>query len=152
MILNSKFDVLRGWPKAGAIDDTFPVRVVAGVPVTLAAGTVVTPQIDGSIDRATSPAAATDPIPVWVVVEGNDDFSGRFLGKAVCVRSNVELRLDPANFVAGAYVPGSPLSFVNGQFVLATSGQQVIAEVLENDVATDGTLKIFYDGGKARKV
>ncbi len=151
MILNSKFDVLRGWPQKGAIDETFPVTVVAGNPVVLPLGTVVTPQLDGSVNRATSPAAAADPIPVWLVVEGNEDFSGRFLQKVVCVRSNVEAQLDPSNFVAGAYVPGSLLSFVNGQFVLATTGQQVIAEVLENSVPTDGTLKIFFDGGKARK-
>src|SRR5262245_35766539 len=134
MILNSKFDVLRGWPRAGAIDDTFPIHVVAGTPVVLPAGTVVSPQPDGSVDRATSPDATADPLPIWVVVEGNDDFSGRFLQKAVCVRSNVELRLDPSNFVAGPYTPTSPLSFVDGQFVLATAGQQVIAEVVENNV------------------
>ena len=42
MILNSKFDVLRGWPQKGAIDDTFPVAVVAGNPVVLPLGTIVT--------------------------------------------------------------------------------------------------------------
>jgi hypothetical protein len=152
MILNSKFDVQRGWPRMGAIDETFKVRFVAGAPVILPAGTVVSQQLDGTVDRATSPLPTADPDEVWVVVSGNDDFDGRFLDSVVCARSNIEARLDPSNFVPGAYVPKSLLSFANGQFVLATSGQQVIGSVISNDIATDTTIRIFYDGGKARKV
>lgn len=151
MMLNKLFDVLRGWPREGAIDETFPAHVTAGTPDALPAGTVVTIQSDGSMAAATTPnLSTTDPLPVWVVVEGNDDFSGTFLEKVVCLRMNAELKLDPANFSAGSYNPGTLLSFSGGKFEVAATNNQVIGEVISNNTA-DGTLTIFYNGGIAAK-
>lgn len=151
-LLNNLFDILRGWPREGAIDETFACHVTGGVPVVLPPGSVVTQQLDGSVDKATTPGGGADSIPTWVVVESNQDFSGQFLAKVVCLRSNAKFRLDPSNFAAGAYVVGSLLSFNLGQWKLAASGDQVIGEVMLDNRAVDGTLQVLYTGGVAKKV
>jgi len=152
-LLNNKFDVLRGWPREGALDESFLAKVTAGVPVTLPPGTVVTQQsADGSVDVASSPnVSIADALPVWVVVESNADFSGQFVGKVVCLRANAMFRLDPSNFAAGVYTPGTLVSFSAGQWKVAAANEQVIGEVIRNDTATDGTIVVYYDGGKAKK-
>jgi hypothetical protein len=61
-------------------------------------------------------------------------------------------RLDPSNFAAGVYVPNTLLSYSLGQWKVAAAGEQVIGEVIRNDSATNGTLVVYYDGGKAKKV
>ena len=152
-LLNNKFDVLRGWPREGALDESFVAKVTLGVPVILPPGAVVTLQAaDGSVDLATSPGALADSIPTWVVVESNADFSGAFVGKVVCLRANAMFRLAPTNFAAGVYVPNTLLSYAAGVWKVAAAGEQVIGEVIRNDSATDGTIVVYYDGGKAKKV
>lgn len=152
MRLNSLFDVLRGWPKEGAIDDVFPVHVTSSVFDSLPSGTVVTQQSDGTMAAATSPGSGADAISTWVVVEGNDDFSGTFLEKVNCLRSNCVLKLDPSNYAAGAYTPGTLMSFSAGKFKVAATTEQVIAECQINNSASDHTLVVFYHGGTAKKV
>lgn len=151
-LLNNLFDVLRGWPNAQAIDETFPVHVTAGVPDVLPPGSVVSVQADGTVALATTPnLGAADAIPTWVVVESNQDFSGQFLEKVVCLRKNAEFRLDPSGFIAGAYAVGSLVSFSAGKFKLAASGDQIVGEVTADNRATNGTLNIYYHGGAIKK-
>ena len=151
-LLNNLFDILRGWPREGAIDETFPVHQTAGAYDVLPPGTVVVLQPDGTAAKATSPAlGGADALPTWVVIESNQDFSGQFLQKVVCLRANAMFRLDPSNFAAGAYVVGSLLSYNLGQWTLAVSGNQVIGEVLLDNRAVDGTMKVYYSGGMTAK-
>jgi hypothetical protein len=86
-------------------------------------------------------------VATWVVIEGNDDFSGLFLQKAVCLRSNAMFRLDPANFNAGTYTPGVKLTFSTGKWQPAVTGNQIIGEVIEDSTAVDGTIVVYYSGG-----
>lgn len=152
MLLNNKFDVLRGWPREGAIDETFAAKVTAGVPVQLAPGTVVEVQSDGSVDKATTPnMSSADGKATWVVVETNDDFSGKFLAKVVCLRKNAMLRLDPANLNAGTYTPGTKVTFNTGKWAVAAANDQIIGEVIKDDSAIDGTVVVYYDGGAIKK-
>lgn len=153
MLLNSKFDVLRGWPKEGALDETFPVYSPGGVPVALPAGSVIYVRSDGYANLASSAAnvskGGTAPTPTWVVVEGNDDFSGQFTNKVVAIRANAMLRLDPANFDADSYPPGTPLTFTSGLFYVCTTNKQVIGEAIRDDQSVDGTIVVYYSGGIA---
>lgn len=147
MKLESKFDVLRGWPREGAIEETFPAHKTAGVTDTLPPGTVVTLQSDGSMAKADTPTTVK---PVWVVVEGTDDYSGTFTEKVVCLRSNAMFRLDPANFVAGSYTVGAAVSYGStaGKWMLAAgAANQIIGEVIKDDRAVDGTLVVMYTAG-----
>ena len=154
MKLNGLFDVLRGWPREGAIDETFPAHKSGGVLDVLPPGTVVTMQVaDGSMAVATTPdRTAVDALPTWVVVEGTDDFSGQFVEKVVCLRSNAMFRLDPANFNAGTYALRTPLTFSAGKWQEAATKDQIIGEVMSDDRATNGTIVVFYHGGTAAKL
>lgn len=148
MILASKFDVLRGWPKEGAIDECFPVHLSSGVPDSIPLGSLVAVQSDGSVALATTVnVATTNGTAVWIVVEGNDDFSGTFLQKVNCIRGNAMVRLDPANFAAGSYPPGTQVSFASGLAKVAAANDQVIGEVIEDDIAVDGTIVVYFSGG-----
>lgn len=151
-LLNNKFDVLRGWPREGAIDSSFLAKLSSGTPVSLPPGAIVEVQTDGTVDLATTPdMTSADAKAPWIVVESNQDFSGTFVKKVVCLRKNAVVRLDPSNMVAGSYTPGTKLSYNAGQFKVAATTEQIIAEVLEDDSAIDGTVVIYYDGGAIAK-
>jgi hypothetical protein len=151
MKLNSLFDVLRGWPREGAIDASFPIHQSAPPAYdALPIGSIVSVQSDGTVALATTPdRSTTNAVATWVVVEGNDDFSAQFVNKVVCLRSNAELQLDPSNFDAGSYPVGTKLTFNAGKFHVAALHNQIIGEVLQNNTATDGTLIVFYTGGES---
>src|SRR5258706_284678 len=148
MILNSLFDVLRGWPREGAIDDSFGIhQTVAGTDDALPLGMVVTIGTDGKAVAATTPdRSTTNAVATWVVVEGNSDFSSQFVHKVVCLRANAEFKLDPSNFNAGTYTPGVKLTFSAGKWqpVGGAAHNQIIGEVLIDNTATDGTITVFY--------
>lgn len=148
MLLNSKFDILRGWPKEGALDETFPVYSPAGVPVSLPAGTVIYRRSDGTVDKADTPnRTAANGVATWVVIEGNDDYSGSFTNKVVALRANAVFKLDPANFTAAALPAGAKLTMQTGVWTLAVANDQIIGEVLVDDQAVDGTITVYYSGG-----
>lgn len=148
MLLNSKFDILRGYPKEGAIDETYPIHVASGTFDSIVLGMVVKLGTDGAVVAATTPDRSTvEAISTWVVVEGNDDPAGAFLQKAVCLRSNAVFRLDPSNFNAGSYTPSTRLTFSAGKWQPAVTNNQIIGEVLEDNTATDGTIVVYYSGG-----
>ena len=147
MILNTLFDVMRGWPHGSALDERFTVYAPGGTPVEIIAGSVIYLRSDSTVDLADGPLAAIAAVPTWVVVEGNDDYSGTFIGKVVALRGTCMLKLDPDNFVAGAYPVGTLLSFDNGQFKPATVGLQVIGEVVRDNLLTDTTIDVMYHGG-----
>lgn len=148
MLLNSKFDILRGYPKEGAIDETFPIHSSSGTFDSIVLGMVVKVGTDGAVVAASTPDRSTvEAVSTWVVVEGNDDISGAFLQKAVCLRSNAVFRLDPSNLNAGPYTPGVRLTFSAGKWQPAVTNNQIIGEVLEDNTATDGTIVVYYSGG-----
>lgn len=150
MLLTSLFDVLRGFPREGALDETFPIHVSGGVFDAITLGMVVKENTDGTVSAASTPnRSTTNATPTWVVVAGNEDFSGTFLEKAVCLRANAELKLDPSNFNAGTYTPGTLLTFSSGKWQPAATNNQVIGEVLTDNTLVDGTITVYYSGGDA---
>lgn len=151
-LLSNLFDVLRGWPREGAIDQTFTPTLSGGASVQLPPGSVVSVQADGTVNLASTPnITTTDAVATWVVLESNEDFSGTFVNAVVCLRKNAVLQLDPSNFSAGSYPPGTKVSFASGLFQVAVANNQIIGEVLVNNVATNGTIVIYYDGGGGTK-
>ena len=129
-LLNNLFDILRGWPHGGAIDETFPVHVTAGVPDVLPPGSVVKiGASDGAAILASTPDMSTlDHVPTWVVIESNQDFSGQFLQKVVCLRAGAVFRLDPSNIISsGSWAVGALVSFSGGQWKYAAANEPAIA-------------------------
>lgn len=150
MLLNSKFDVLRGWPREGAIDESFTIKqTTPGTDDALPLGSVVYVTSGGVAALATTPNRSTlEGIATWVVVAGNDDFSSQFTHKVVCLRANAIFQLEEGvNFGTDTYTPGVKLTFTAGLWAPATTSNQIIGEVLQDNTATDGTIVVYYTGG-----
>jgi hypothetical protein len=145
-ILNSKFDILRGYPNGSALVWPFAIKKVAGTPVALPAGTLVTQELSGAetvVDLATTPdVSSADPIEVWLVVEGNDDFSGEFVKKCATAKPGSGLIWETDAFAAGSYTPGTPVSFNAGQIKVKAANEQIVGYVLEDRTATKGTVVV----------
>lgn len=155
MLLNKLFDVLRGWPREGAIDEAFPINQTSPPAYdSIPLGTVFTVNSTGKAVAATTPnRTTTDAVDVWVCVAGNDDFSGQFVNKVVGLRGNAMLRLSVAdNLVAGTYTPGSKLSFNAGKFKVAAITEQIIGHILADNSATNGTVDVMFTGGDTAKL
>ena len=152
-LLNSKFDTPRGYPNGSAMAIPFDIKKTGSplVPVTLAAGKLVTQELQGSltvVDLATTPnLTSASPIDVYLVVEGNDDYSGEFTGKCATVKPGTGIAWKTDDFATGTYTPGTPVTFDGGQVaqhgtVVSAAADQIIGFVLYDDSATDGTITI----------
>lgn len=147
-ILNSKFRVLRGWKPGDVIPavDNAQAHVTGGVVDTLPAGTVVARHADGSYvvpaATVTAASAATTKPDIRVVFSGTDDFDSIATGgKILVARGNFRLKV--SNLAGSQSFPvGGPVSFnTSGQYKDAGS-DMIIARVVANNVATDGTIDI----------
>lgn len=148
MLLNSKFDVTRGYPNGSALAEPFAIKKTGSplVPVSLPLGTLITQELQSGntvVDKATSPdLSSADPIDVWVVVEGNDDYSGEYVEKVMACKCGSGLIWETDQFAAGAYTPGTPVSFNAGQLKVKGANEQIIGHVLYDYTATKGTIRI----------
>lgn len=145
-LLASLFDILRGYPNGSALTWPFWIKTTAGTPNSIAGGKVVTQELQNSktvIDLATTPdVSSNDPLDVWLVVEGNDDYSGEFVEKCAAVRIGSGIIWETDDFVAGTYTPGTAVSYNNGQVKVKAANEQIIGYVLEDRSATKGTVVI----------
>lgn len=147
-LLNSKFDLLRGYPNGSAMPWPFTIKKTGSplTPVTLAGGKIVTQELQGTttvVDLATSPdLSSADPIDIWLVVEGNDDYSGEFVEKCNTVKIGTGVVWQTDDYAAGTYTPGVPVSFDGGQIKVKGANEQIAGHVLEDKTATDGIVVI----------
>jgi len=152
--LARKFDVLRGWPKEGAIDLVFKANA-ASITTPIKAGQLI--QYDtaggiGEIELATAvDIEAVGTKPIFLCVEGNEDFSGSFLDKVVALESNCVAVLESVHnytFNAGM-VPGAALTYAAGLWILASNvDHHVVGYVMENKHATNSTITVKFNGGQ----
>lgn len=146
MLLNSKFDTLAGYPNGSALAWPFEIKKSGGVAVLLPIGTIVTTEKSGTttvVNAATTPDLSTqNPKPMWVVVEGNDDFSGQFVGKCAAVKLGTGFIWETDQYTAGTYDPGTPVSVNAGKLKVKAANEQIIGYVLEDRTATKGTVVI----------
>ena len=148
-LLNSKFDILRGYPNGSALVWPFAIKTAGGppaVPVSLPGGTIVTQEASGVttvVDKMTSPnISTTPPKEPWLVVEGNDDFSGQFVGKCACAKLGSGIIFETDQYDAGTYAPGTPVAASTGKIKEAGATDQIIGFVLLNNIATKGTVVV----------
>ena len=86
--LNSKFDILRGWPNSSAVQEDFVIGSAdhphyMGQWVSLDAANK-----DGSMRTAVALADTTSDSAAakcYLVIEGKDDFSSRFANRVTCL-------------------------------------------------------------------
>lgn len=146
-ILNTrKFDILRGYPNGSGLVWPFPIKKTAGVVNSIPQGTIVTQELQDSqtvVDAATTPdLSVADPKEMWLVVEGNDDYSGEFVGKCNTVKLGSGVIWEADDYAAGAYTPGTPVSVSAGQVKVKGANEQIIGYVLEDRTASKGTVVI----------
>jgi hypothetical protein len=145
-LLNSKFDTRRGYPNGSALAEPFAIKKTGSplAPVSLPQGTLVTQELQNSatvMDAATSPdLSSADPIDVWLVVEGNDDYSGEYVEKIMACKCLSGLIWETNDFAAGSYTPGTPVSFSAGQVKVKATNEQIIGHVLHDFSSTTGTI------------
>lgn len=151
--LSDKFDVLRGWEPGGdaSIDQSLPPVKSGGVPVTLLPGNIVVMDSNGEIDVATSPAdvslGTANPPQVYVVLEGNGaDTSTQFVEKVVVLRGKLTVKTDKLG-TAQSFPRAGKVTYDAGLLMDhgATATTHQIGTVLENNVATNGTITVELD-------
>ena len=151
--LTDKFDVLRGWEPGGdaGIDQSLPPKKTVGVPATLLPGNIVTMDVNGDVDVATSPADVTlgtaNPLQVYVVLEGNgQDYSPVFVEKVVCLRGKLTIKTDKLT-PAQTFPLGGGVTYATGLLSDhgATDTTQMIGTVLANNISVDGTIVVELD-------
>jgi len=145
-ILTSKFDFHRGYPNGSALAEPFKVKVNAGVPVSLPGGHLVTQELQNGetvMDAATTPdLSSADPKQVWLVMEGNDDYSGEYVKGGQACRVGSGLIWSTDQYTAGTYTPGVPVSFSAGKLKVKAANEQIIGFVLYDKTATEGKVYI----------
>jgi len=149
-ILNSLFDVISHDPHSNAKASLMTVLDVDGfagpyasLPASgtpqagdIPAGSIVVMNTSGNAVLADNDDSSTDaPCMLFITVDGDQDYSGAFVGKLTCIQGGGEFQLDPANFVAGTYNPGDFLTCgdagtsTEGQVRAAASGEQIYGMV-----------------------
>ena len=84
--LNSKFDILRGWPNSSAVQEDFVIGG-EGHPHLQGQWVMLADNPDGSmvtsddIDNTTS----SDAVSCYLVIEGLDDHSSKFANRVTCL-------------------------------------------------------------------
>ena len=169
-ILSSKFDIT-------SVDNPVALAALAqvlkvpggmtlnaeGTPVAgvIPAGAIVKMDpADGTAVLATSgvlaSAVAADiaanqlkKVMVFVVIDGNKDFSGAFVQKLTVLNGGFTMLTD--QYDAGAYTPGLPVSFNVGKVALAVAGSQQIFGVVgpAGLDAVNGVLEVIVPQGIA---
>lgn len=144
-LLNSKFDVKRGYPNGSAVHWDFTVKSTGGTYEAIAGGKIVTVQAASGlpvVTLATTPnTSIADEIDVYLVIEGNDDFSGTFVQKVSVLRFGSGFIFTTADYAAGSYAIGTKVSFSAGQIKVKATNEQIIGSVIEVD-ATNSTITI----------
>jgi hypothetical protein len=132
-ILNSKFDILRGWPNSSAVAEDWNVPTIAAGDDPLYSGTwvkldkdvtavpTVKSQTKASKDSTT---IGTHPTLWALVIEGQDEYSSRFSNKVTVLLGGgyvVRLYNDGVNnqFTAHAdLAPGAPVKLEDGKIAV----------------------------------
>jgi hypothetical protein len=156
-ILNSKFDIV-------SVDNPVALAALAqvltvpggmtlnseGTPVagTIPAGAIVTQDVDGTAILATTADVTTrlNNKMIFVAIDGNKDFSGAFVQKLTVLHGGFTMLTD--QYDAGAYVPGSLVSFNAGKIKLAAATDQFIGAVGPAGLdAVNGVLQVIIPQG-----
>ncbi len=145
-VLASKFDVTRGYPH-GALEEDFDVKKSGSTYESIPGGHLVVAEADASgvpvVSAGTTPNTSTaDLAQVWLVVEGNDDFSGSYVKKVHCCKVGSGLTWETDQYAAGTYVVGTPLTFDSGKLKVKGTNDQLIGHVVQNEVTARGVLRV----------
>lgn len=147
-LLNSNFDITRGYPNGSALAEPFAIKKVGSplAPESMPQGTIVTQETQNGatvMSAATTPdLSSADPVDAWLVVEGNDDYSGAYVGKIMACKCSTGLIWETDQITTGSYPAGTAVSFTAGKLKVKAANEQIIGYVIDDDTATKGTVRI----------
>ena len=164
-LLNSKFDILRGWPNSSAVAEDWNVPTIAADHDPLYSGTWVRLDKDvtavptvKSQTKASKDSGTLSEFPtLWgLVIEGQDEYSSRFSNKVTVLLGGgyvVRLYNDGVNdqFTADALLaPGAPVKIADGKIAVIGAagaalgnGVAVVHKIGYCLAKTDDTCDIF---------
>jgi hypothetical protein len=157
-LMNSKFDIV-------SVDNPVALAALAqvlkvpggmtltseGTPVAgvIPPGAIVTMNGSGEAVLATTTdvvAVRLSRQMVFVTIDGNKDFSGAFVQKLTVLHGGFTMLTD--QYDAGAYAPGSLVSFNAGKIKLAGATDQIIGAVGPAGLdAVNGVLEVIVPQG-----
>lgn len=166
--LNSKFDILRGWPNSSAVAEDWVVPTIgvgedalktgAWVRLDPAQKTAMTCLSELKADKDSPVFVAANglqkcPALYALVIEGTDEYSSAFgsrvtvlLGGGYVVRLYNNGVAGDAMFTAGGMAPGRPVALVNG--LITDCGRDVGATFVAGDIVPMGRcLRVDTDAG-----
>lgn len=139
--LNSKFDILRGWPNSSAVQEDFVIGGTSthshkqGMWVVLDSSNK-----DGSMVTSDSLPTSTDAVRPNLIIEGRDDYSSRFANRVTCLLGGGYVVRIPQSGVdaegssyaclaaaASTFAPGDLLKVANGVLAAIGGGQEAHA-------------------------
>lgn len=124
------FQIVRGWPSAGALDDALVPATAGGV----AAGDVVMLDSNGKAVKADLASGSTNAVYFAI----DTDSLG---GKIVALKSGFIVETD--SLEAGTYNVNDVVTAKAGKFAPISTGEKPVAKVLSYDAAT-GMAKLAW--------
>ena len=152
-VLNSLFDVVRGWPDESTIEEDFGIHSSVPANTPLTEGDILVQQTDGTMARGTGSdygtaaagsagalaIAIVEAPQLWLCVGGSSDNEsdgqqpqgaspngislGRGPWKVVAIKGTYMVEMQ--NFVTRAYVPGHTVTAIAGEVDLTDDGLAV---------------------------
>lgn len=129
------YQIVRGWPAAGALDE--PLKAADGVEVN--PGSVATLDATGKAIPADYAADGSNAGDLAFFVIDNDALANTLVG----LKSGIIIECDADHYVAGAYEVHQPLTAVAGKFSPVTDTEKVVAKVRSFD-ATTGQMRLIW--------
>ena len=122
------YQIVRGWPSAGALDE--PMKAAAGQEVV--GGSIVSLDANGEAVVATFAGDGSDADNLAFFCIDTDPLAGSLVGLTGCLI----IECDSEHFdVSGVYAPNVGLTATGGKFAVAAAGQKVVGRVRSYDAA-----------------
>jgi hypothetical protein len=129
------YQIVRGWPSAGALDE--PLKAADGVEVV--PGSIATLDSTGKAIPAVYAADGSNAGDLAFFVIDNDALANSLVG----LKSGMIIECDADHYVAGAYEVNQPLTATDGKFAPVTASEKEVAKVRSFD-ATTGQMRVIW--------
>lgn len=157
-VLDSKFDILRGWPNAGAVAIEVKAPAATQTTKTKAGNWVILDETKTVAQVKDAACSSALEVLCCLIIEGAEDYSSSMSGTYTClVGGNYVARFenkdaDDEQFHAdAALVPGAAVGVTNGIITHAPGAGTAIGYVVgANFSGTTGTIDVLVtnSGGK----
>lgn len=158
--LNSKFDILRGWPNSSAVAEDFVIGGTDNHPHLQGQWVSLADNSDGSMVTQDDLTTSAADVTCYLVIEGLDDHSSKFANRVTCLLGGgyivripetapnafgggTSYRCFKANVTAGSFKVGLYAKVVGGLLdVELTNSNAAVGQIIARDV-NNGTVDLL---------